>query len=162
MRCFSAWLQANFRNGRVEEFLLDQAINAEDMQSGPIAFCVATAMAHFHFSPLILSRNGVAPRAILWDRMRAWARAVQQHYSVSELRALGLHNVLHAVRCSSHLLHTGKTPDCEARKPTAAYPKCANIRQIQGVCRASPAGRLSLPILLQASVPVLESASGIY
>ena len=48
--------QANFCNGRIEEFLQDQAISAADMQSGPIAFCVASAMAHFHFSPLILSR----------------------------------------------------------------------------------------------------------
>ena len=94
-------LQANFTNGRVEEFLLDQAINAEDMQSAPIAFCVATAMAHFHFSPLILSRNGVAPKAILWDRIRAWAKSVQQHYSATELKALGLQNMLHEVRCLS-------------------------------------------------------------
>ncbi len=101
--CFTAWLQANFANGRVEEFLLDQAINAEDMQSGSIAFCVATAMAHFHFSPLILSRNGVAPKAILWDRTRAWARSVQQHYSTAELKALRLHNVLQEVRCLTHL-----------------------------------------------------------
>lgn len=105
--CCSAWLQANFTNGRVEEFLLDQAINAEDMQSGPIAFCVATAMAHFHFSPLILSRNGIAPKAILWDRMRAWARAVQQHYNASELRALGLHDMLQEVRCLMHLHYIG-------------------------------------------------------
>lgn len=48
--------QANFRNGRVEEFLLDQAVSAADMRSRPIAFCVATAMACFNFSPLILSR----------------------------------------------------------------------------------------------------------
>ncbi len=73
------------------------------MQSGPIAFCVATAMAHFHFSPLILSRNGVAPKAILWERTRAWARSVQQHYSAVELKALGLHNVLQEVRCLTHM-----------------------------------------------------------
>lgn len=89
--------QANFGNGRVEEFLQDQAISAADMQSGPIAFCVATAMAHFHFSPLILSRNGVAPQPILWNRTRAWARAVQQHYSAAELKALGLQSVLQEV-----------------------------------------------------------------
>lgn len=40
----------------MEEFLQDQSITAADMRSGPIAFCVATAMACFHFSPLILSR----------------------------------------------------------------------------------------------------------
>ena len=81
----------------MEEFLQDQAISAADMQSGPIAFCVATAMAHFHFSPLILSRNGIAPQPILWNRTRAWARAVQQHYSASELKALDLQNVLQEV-----------------------------------------------------------------
>ena len=96
--------QANFRNGRVEEFLQDQAISAADMQSGPIAFCVATAMAHFHFSPLILSRNGVTPQPILWKRTRAWARAVQQHYSAAELKALGLQNVLQEV-CTCALNH---------------------------------------------------------
>ena len=95
-----ARLQANFANGRVEEFLLDQAISAADMQSRAIAFCVATAMAHFHFSPLILSRNGVPPKPILWDRTRAWARSVQQHYSASELTALRLQNVLQEVRGS--------------------------------------------------------------
>ena len=101
-------MQANFANGRVEEFLHDQAINAEDMQSGSIAFCVATAMAHFHFSPLILSRNGVAPKAILWDRTRAWARSVQQHYSAAELKALGLHNVMQEVCCPTHYCCAGR------------------------------------------------------
>ncbi len=74
------------------------------MQSAPIAYCVANAMAHFHFSPLILSRNGVAPQPILWQRTRAWARAVQQHYSTAELQALGLHNVLQEV-CTCGLTH---------------------------------------------------------
>ncbi|CAK0784100.1 hypothetical protein CVIRNUC_007303 [Coccomyxa viridis] len=90
-------LLANFCNGRIEEFLQDQAISAADMQSGPIAFCVASAMAHFHFSPLILSRNGVGPRPILWPRVRAWARSVQQHYTSSELEALQLHNVIQEI-----------------------------------------------------------------
>ena len=96
------YLQADFRNGRVEEFLQDQAISAEEMQSGPIAFCVATAMAHFHFSPLILSRNGIAPKPILWGRTRAWAKSVQQHYNTDELKALRLHNVLQEVRSWRH------------------------------------------------------------
>lgn len=56
-RKINAIAQANFRNGRVEEFLQDQAITAPDMRSRPIAFCVATAMACFNFSPLILSRQ---------------------------------------------------------------------------------------------------------
>ena len=93
--------QANFKNGRIEEFLQDQAISAEEMQSGPIAFCVASAMAHFHFSPLILSSNGVAPKPILWERTRSWARTVQQHYSAGELQVLRLQNVLQEVRSST-------------------------------------------------------------
>ena len=60
-------VQANFCNGRIEEFLQDQAISAADMQSGPIAFCVASAMAHFHFSPLILSRWSTSKKpSLLW------------------------------------------------------------------------------------------------
>ena len=42
-------------------------------------------------------RNGVGPRPILWPRVRAWARSVQQHYSSSELEALQLHNVMQEV-----------------------------------------------------------------
>ena len=93
----------------MEEFLQDQAISAADMQSGPVAFCVATAMAHFHFSPLILSRNGIAPQPILWNRTRAWARAVQQHYSAAKLKALDLQNVLQEV-CTCALTHKYRKP----------------------------------------------------
>ena len=42
-------------------------------------------------------RNGVGPRPILWPRVRAWARSVQQHYSSSELQGLQLHNVMQEV-----------------------------------------------------------------
>ncbi len=98
-------LQADFRNGRVEEFLQDQAISAGEMQSGPIAFCVATAMAQFHFSPLILSRNGIAPKPILWGRTKAWAKSVQQHYNADELKALRLHDVLQEVSSWSQPLY---------------------------------------------------------
>ena len=42
-------------------------------------------------------RNGVGPRPILWPRVRAWARSVQQHYTSSELEALQLHNVMQEV-----------------------------------------------------------------
>ncbi|CAL8469115.1 g8656 [Coccomyxa elongata] len=86
-------LLANFGNGRVEEFLQDQAITAADMRSRPIAFCVATAMACFNFSPLILSRDGVAPRPIIWDRLRSWASSVAKHYTPQQLSALGVHDV---------------------------------------------------------------------
>ncbi|EIE21022.1 hypothetical protein COCSUDRAFT_43387 [Coccomyxa subellipsoidea C-169] len=86
-------LLANFRNGRVEEFLLDQAVSAADMRSRPIAFCVATAMACFNFSPLILSRNGVAPRAIVWERLRSWAGSVAKHYRPEQLSAFGVNDV---------------------------------------------------------------------
>ena len=47
---------------------------------------------------LILScRNGVGPRPILWPRIRAWARSVQQHYSSNELETLQLHKVMQEV-----------------------------------------------------------------
>lgn len=89
----------------MEEFLQDQAISAGEMQSGPIAFCVATAMAQFHFSPLILSRNGIAPKPILWGRTKAWAKSVQQHYNADELKALRLHDVLQEVSSWSQPLY---------------------------------------------------------
>ena len=62
-------MQATFCNGRIEEFLQDQAISAADMCSGPVAFCVAAAMADFHFCPLILSRwsRPTRTRCLLWQ-----------------------------------------------------------------------------------------------
>lgn len=90
-------VQADFRSGRVEEFLQDQSISAADMRSAPIAYCVAEAMACFHFSPLILSSDGVPPRPIVWDRLRSWAGSVASHYGSKELQTLGIPNMLDEV-----------------------------------------------------------------
>lgn len=93
--------QASFRNGRVEEFLLDQSISAAEMRKAPVALCVAAAMACFHFSELTAmtaSRAGAPLSAIVWPRLRTWARAVAGLYSPAELSELGLTSVLQQAR----------------------------------------------------------------
>ena len=93
--------QACFRNGRVEEFLLDQSISAAEMREAPVALCVAAAMACFHFSELAAMTAGRADAplsAIVWPRLRTWARSVAGLYSPAELSELHLTSVLQQAR----------------------------------------------------------------
>lgn len=80
-------VQMSFGNGRLEEFLLDQSITAQQMQTSSIAICVAAAMAMFNFTQLTRLPSSRKNKPICWDRLRSWAKAVQQQYSEEELAA---------------------------------------------------------------------------
>ena len=43
-------------------------------------------------------RDGVAPRPIIWDRLRSWASSVAKHYTPQQLSALGVHDVFGEVK----------------------------------------------------------------
>jgi len=82
----------------VEEFLLDQSISATEMRAPPVALCVAAAMASFHFSELAAATGAAAGAAIVWPRLRAWARALAGLYSPAELAELRVAAVLSEAR----------------------------------------------------------------
>ncbi|KAK9820950.1 hypothetical protein WJX81_004275 [Elliptochloris bilobata] len=102
-------LLACFCNGRVEEFLLDQSISAAEMREAPVALCVAAALACFHFSELAIATGsaGAPLRAIVWPRLRTWARAVAGLYSPAELAELRLTSVLPQVDALEAALSSG-------------------------------------------------------
>lgn len=82
----------------LESFNSEFECNYSSLCSAPIAYCVAAAMACFHFSPLILSNDGVPPRPIVWDRLRSWAGSVTRHYGPRELQTLGIPDIFAEVR----------------------------------------------------------------
>lgn len=86
-------LQMTFGNGRLEEFLLDQSITAQQMRTHPIAVCVAAALAVFNFTQLSRFPAPHNKQPICWDRMRCWVRTMRQHYTQEELKAEGLDNL---------------------------------------------------------------------
>ena len=78
-------LQLSFGNGRLEEFLLDQTVTALQMQTKPIAVCVAAAMAMFNFTQLTKLPRSERSHPICWGRLRSWAGSMQKLYTKEEL-----------------------------------------------------------------------------
>ncbi|KAK9805437.1 hypothetical protein WJX73_006736 [Symbiochloris irregularis] len=88
-------LRASFLNGRVEEFLLDGNLSANQMKTPKVCACVGAAVACFHFTslprlPVEKTRN---PVPIVWPRIRAWGKIVHQLCSQAELEKYQLVNV---------------------------------------------------------------------
>ena len=79
------FLQLCFGNGRLEEFLLDQTVTAVQMQTPPIAVCVAAAMAMFNFTQLTKLPHSERSHPICWGRLRSWAGSMQKLYTKEEL-----------------------------------------------------------------------------
>ncbi len=85
-------VQLCFGNGRLEEFLLDQTVTAVQMQTPPIAVCVAAAMAMFNFTQLTKLPRSERSQPICWGRLRSWAGSMQKLYSKEELAAEHIDN----------------------------------------------------------------------
>lgn len=85
--------QANFRNGRLEEFLLDQSITAVQMRTEPVAACIAAAMAMFNFTQLTQLPQAKSAPLLCWLRLRSWAEAVEKLYTPAELQQEGLADI---------------------------------------------------------------------
>ena len=96
------------------------------MRAAPVALCVAAAMACFHFSELAAMTAGRADAplsAIVWPRLRTWARTVAGLYSHAELGELHLTSVLQQARrksgvCAQH----GPGRLCSWQKPACRVP----------------------------------------
>ena len=85
-------VQLCFGNGRLEEFLLDQTVTALQMQTPPIAVCVAAAMAMFNFTQLTKLPRSERSHPICWGRLRSWAGSMQKLYTKEELAAEHIDN----------------------------------------------------------------------